>query len=148
MYQKSIKGNPFSLLIGIVLFFAFIWLAVKAIQYVFIVLSVIAPFLLIAAWVMDKTVVINYWDKLMLRIKEDWATGVLRLIINVLGFPVVAAYLVGKILVKRKFSKEYEKAFSSFGGGNFGQQARTNNQKQRLNQQPKEEEYTDYEIVD
>jgi hypothetical protein len=122
MIQPRIyRINP---LLGLVLFIAFFVLA----YYLFIKLVVwlyyATPILLIIALIINHKHVFKYFGNLLLQVKRDPTSGILRLIIRMLALPFVSLWLI--------FSGYFFRKMTSF--------------EQR--KKPKEDEYTDYEIIE
>ena len=81
-------------------------------QGVFRILSWIAPLLFVLAVLINYRTVIGYGRTLLRLLKEQTLFGILAVILTVIGFPVVVAYLFGRSLVDRRIrllGREYEK---------------------------------------
>lgn len=64
----------------------------------------IGPVLLLLAVVLDYKAVLGYLGVLGLRIKQRPIEGILVLGLNILVYPLVAVYLLGQILIRRRLS--------------------------------------------
>ena len=96
--QKSSWKVIVGAIIGLIALF---WLA----KGVFFILNIIAPFLLIITLILNYKVVLGYGTWLLELIKRDLLLGILAAIGTVFFFPVVSAYLFGKMLLLRKVNK-------------------------------------------
>lgn len=96
--QKSSWKVIVGAIIGLIALF---WLA----KGVFFILNIIAPFLLIITLILNYKVVLGYGTWLLELIKRDLLLGILAVIGTVFFFPVVSAYLFGKMLLLRKVNK-------------------------------------------
>lgn len=69
---------------------------------IFIILSWIAPVLLVAAFIIKRSVVINYVKWLLKTLKQNPLLGILAIVLSLLGYMLVFPYLFLKALfVKR-----------------------------------------------
>ena len=97
---------------GVLLLIAFLVGLFFVLKGVFWVLSWIAPVLLIAAFIIDKSVVINYVKWLGKTLKENPLLGIAAILFTILGYMVVFPYLFAKALFKKKIKdvqQQYEK---------------------------------------
>jgi hypothetical protein len=122
MIQPTIfRINP---LLAFILFIAFLVMA----YYLFIKLIVwlyyATPVLLILALIINYKHVFKYFGKLMLEAKRNPTTGILRLIIRILALPFVSLWLMISGYFLRKINAFQQR------------------------QQPKDDGYTDYEIIE
>lgn len=85
-------------IIGLIILF---WLA----KGVFYILNIAAPFLLIITLIMNYKVVLGFGSWLLDLLKKDIIVGLLASVGTVVFFPVVSAYLFGKMLLLRKVNK-------------------------------------------
>lgn len=85
----------------VLVFIALYWLATG----IFKLLSIAAPFLLIAALVINHNVVINYGKWLFNLLKTKPLMGIGGILLSVFGFPIIAGFLFGKALLYRKVDK-------------------------------------------
>jgi len=118
---RIFRINP---LFGLVFFIAFFVLAYYLFIKMVVWLYYATPILLIIALIINHKHVFKYFGNLLLQVKRDPVSGVLRLIVRILALPFVSLWLILSGYFFRKMT-----AFE---------------QKQR----PKEDEYTDYEIVE
>ncbi len=97
---------------GVLLLIAFFVGLFFILKGVFWVLSWIAPVLLIAAFVIDKSVVINYVKWIGKTLKENPLLGIAAILFSIIGYMVVFPYLFAKALFKKKIKdvqQQYEK---------------------------------------
>lgn len=107
MTQRSFN-NPlgsFTSILLLVLFFLGLFYIARA---MFWVLSAIAPILLIITLIIDHTVVVNYGKWLVSSVKSNPIFGIAMILLTLFGFPVVAGFLFGKALLKRKIKNVKE----------------------------------------
>jgi hypothetical protein len=96
------QKSSWKVIVGAILgLIALFWLA----KGVFFILNIIAPFLLIITLILNYKVVLGYGTWLLELIKRDLLLGILAAIGTVFFFPVVSAYLFGKMLLLRKVNK-------------------------------------------
>lgn len=105
MIRRKVDVNPFnsitSILFMVLVFIALYWLATG----IFKLLSIAAPFLLVAALVINRNVVINYGKWLWNLLKTNPLMGIGGILLSVFGFPIIAGFLFGKALLYRKVDK-------------------------------------------
>ena len=120
MIQKN-YSNPFSSLTSLiimVLFFVALFYIARA---AFWVLSMLAPILLIATLIIDHKVVVNYGKWIISKLKTNTLFGIAMVLLTIFGAPVVAGFLFGKALLKRKFNKVKEEMEMQQGGVRRGE---------------------------
>ena len=104
-YRRKVDVNPFNSITSILfLVFAFValyWLATG----IFKILTVAAPFLLIATLIIDYTVVLNYGKWLWNLLQKNPLMGIGGILLTFFGFPIIAGFLLGKALLYRKVGK-------------------------------------------
>ncbi len=77
----------------------------------FWVLSWVAPVLLLAAFIIDRTVVINYGKWLIKTVKNNPLLGIIAILFTAIGYTVVFPFLFAKALFKKKIknaTRQYE----------------------------------------
>ncbi len=103
--RRKIDVNPFnsiaSILILVLVFIALFWFATN----VFKLLSVIAPFLLIGALLLNHNVVINYGKWLWNLLKQKPIYGIGGILLTFFGFPIISGFLLAKAFLYRKVDK-------------------------------------------
>lgn len=96
---------------SLLLFIVFIVGMFFILRGIFIVLTWIAPILLIAAFVIDRSVVINYVKWLGSLVKSNPVMGVVAILLSLVGYMGVFPYLFFKALFKKKIKdvqRKYE----------------------------------------
>ncbi len=94
---------------SLLLFIVFIVAMFFILRGIFIVLTWIAPVLLIAAFFIDRSVVINYIKWLGSLVKSNPALGVVAILLSIVGYMGVFPYLFFKALFKKKIKNIQEK---------------------------------------
>jgi len=115
MEQRFISGRSSgagSLILGVLIligaFFLFAWIA----KGVFQLLAYLAPIMLIATAIIRYQVIVQFAKWIWATLKREPLMGVLYVLLAVVGFPIVSAYLLFKALASRKMEKiknEYER---------------------------------------
>lgn len=123
-YRSS--GNISQLIVGglvlIALFIGMFWVA----RSIFTILSYIAPFMLIAAAIINYRVVTGYGLWLWNTLKRDPIMGVVYTALSFFGFPILSAYLLFKAFaVKRveKITKQHQQSFQGMYTGDSTEDA-------------------------
>jgi hypothetical protein len=99
------KGNTFGSfgpLIGLIIFVAVLYFLVKG---VFSILSILAPFLLIGAAILDYTVITDFIKFIVKLMKENPIMGLIAIFLGIMGFPVLFGFLFFKAYMRRNFKK-------------------------------------------
>jgi len=103
--QQKRTSNPFRSIMGIV----FLVLAVMAVFWIakgiFTILSYLTPVLLIATLIIDHKVIIDYGKFLGKLFQRNPLYGIGGILLSFIASPVVAVYLFGKAMLKRKVRK-------------------------------------------
>jgi len=96
------EGSPFSAILGIVGMVLGLILLLFIARFIFRILWFLSPILLIGALIVDYKGVINFGKWLIALFKRDTILGVVATILTIFGFPIVAGFLLGKGLFKRR----------------------------------------------
>lgn len=107
IYRQNI--NPFTALIGILLLFVFVYGAIYLAWGVFRLLMYIAPLFLIAALFINYRVYVSLWLTITGKFRRNFLSGISFLLLLIVGFPVVSAYLFLKAILTRKMEKMRER---------------------------------------
>lgn len=127
--MKKLNISPWVMLVlGVVA----VWLLLKIVGIAFQLLAFVAPVLLIAAIVIKRQVVIDYVKWLFNSVKKNAIMGIVFIVLSVLAFPFVSAYLLLKAINYDRF-ESFKNQGSEFLGG-----MKTSTS----------EEYTDFEVLD
>ena len=106
--QNSTSLSPWvSVLILLALLTAFFFVA----QYVYKFLFIISPIVIIATMILDYRVFVNYGRLLMAFLKQNVVVGASMIVLSAFLFPVIAAFLLGKAIIKRKIGKMQEQIY-------------------------------------
>ncbi|GJM32200.1 MAG: hypothetical protein DHS20C18_12010 [Saprospiraceae bacterium] len=95
-------GNPSSSITGVILMVFFLIALFYLARIVFQILYFLAPVMLIATLIIDYKVVWSYLQWMGRLLKNNPLLGVGAIVLNVLCFPLITAFLLGKALLKRK----------------------------------------------
>ena len=101
-FQIGGSNNPLGgigAIIILVLFFVALYFIAKG---VFTILSWIAPVLLILTLIIDYKVVLDYGKWIGKLFKNNILTGILAVLLTVIGFPIAAGFLFFRAMVRRK----------------------------------------------
>ncbi len=105
---RSKNKSPISGIFGlIILALVLVGLFMLA-RFVFRILAFLAPVLIIVALILDYKTVIGYGKWLVNLVKQTPLMGILAIVLTVLGFPLVSAFLAGKAYLSRNV-KQAEK---------------------------------------
>lgn len=74
---------------------------------IFRILSWAAPFLLVAALIINYRTVLGYGGFLIDLLRRRLLLGLLAVLLTIVGFPVVIGFLFGKALIDRRIRKMY-----------------------------------------
>ncbi len=103
--KRKVDINPFnsiaSILLLVFVFVALYWIA----SSLFWLLTKLSPILLIAALIIDHTVVLNYGKWLLNLLKKNPLMGIVAVLLSVVGYPVIFGFLLAKALLYRKVNK-------------------------------------------
>ena len=101
----QLKGNSWGAIAILVVAFIAVFFVARGI---FWLLNLVAPILLIAAVIIDYKVLINYVKWLVDLTKRNLLIGLAAIVLSIVGYPIVFAFLLGRALMNRKI-KEVEK---------------------------------------
>lgn len=111
MQRKTINTNPFNNLIGLLVMVLVVVGMFMLARFIFRILFWLSPILLIVALLLDYKVVLGYGKWLLNLVKRNPLMGIAAIVLTVLGFPLVTAFLAGKAFLKynvKKAEKEQE----------------------------------------
>ncbi len=100
--QFNMKGNPFNSVTSIVMMVLFLVAIFYIARFIFRLLWLVAPILLIAALIIDYKTVLGYVKWIGNQLKKNTAMGAVALLLSALGFPLVSGFLLMKGLFKKK----------------------------------------------
>lgn len=93
--------NSVTSILFIILFFVALFYLARG---VFWLLSWAAPVFIILTLIIDYKVVVNYGKMIARQFKSNWVLGLALVLLTVLGFPFVSAFLFGKAALTKKIS--------------------------------------------
>jgi hypothetical protein len=122
MLRRTFHIHPFIVLLVLAVFLVILFYLLKGLLYI---LYYGSPLFLIGVIILDYKILIGHVKKLIYRIKHEPLNGILVLMLNIVGFPFVLAWLFGLALFRRKI-RQVEKEIH----------------------QRREDEFTDFEIIE
>ena len=107
-YRKTahFRFDSIASLLLLIAFFVALFFIMKG---VFIVLTYAAPVLLIAAFIIDRSVVINYVKWLGGLVKSKPLLGIAAIVLSLVGYVIVFPYLFLKAIFKKKIKDVQQK---------------------------------------
>lgn len=118
MVNRNAASFKFDGLIGIIFLIAIFVGIFFFLKGVFFILQWVAPVLLVAAFFIDRSVVINYVKWLGKLVKSNPLTGIGAILLSLLGYMVLGPYLFAKALLKKKI-REVTQEFDKQQKGEF-----------------------------
>lgn len=109
MPQRTTANFRIDSIASVLLLIAFFVALFFIVKGVFIVLTYAAPLLLIAAFFIDKSVVINYVKWLGDMVKSNPLVGIAAIVLSVVGYVVVFPFLFLKAIFKKKIKDVQQK---------------------------------------
>ncbi|RLD21063.1 MAG: hypothetical protein DRI69_04980 [Bacteroidetes bacterium] len=106
--QENRFQPGFSSVIGFLVAVGFFILLFFMMRGIFTILAWAAPFLLIAAVLINYHTIINFGKWLYRLIRGNPIVGIVAVVLCVFGFPVVSGFLFGKALLDRKMQRLLE----------------------------------------
>lgn len=98
-------NNPMNIIIGLVLMFLLILGFFYITRLALTILYYLSPIFLILTLIIDYKVVTGYGKWLIQLTRRNTVLGVLGIVLSVIGFPVVSAFLFGKALLNRRIKQ-------------------------------------------
>lgn len=112
--QKQFKfggTNPLVILVGIVIVIGLLfWVAKKILG----LLAWAAPFVLIAALIINYRVVLGYGRWLIDTLKSNLIFGLVAVLFTFIGFPLVAIFLLIRAMASKGIGTEKKESFSEY----------------------------------
>ncbi len=112
MRSKSYSGGPFGLIFGLIIVGLVLYLAFFSISGIYMLLSRVAPFLLVATALINFGVIRDYVMMVVDKLRNNLGIGLLYLIGSLVFYPAVAGFLFYRALSggsKKKRNRENEK---------------------------------------
>ncbi|MBK9018252.1 MAG: hypothetical protein IPM82_31730 [Saprospiraceae bacterium] len=88
---------------GILILIGFLVAMYFIIKYTLLALTVVAPLMLIATLIIDRSVVFNYVKWIGSTLKSNPLLGIGAILFTIFGYTLVFPFLFGKALLKKKF---------------------------------------------
>lgn len=101
-FERSPVGTVGSIVIALVFFYALF----KLLGFVFSMIWYAAPIIFIASLVIDYKVFLNFLGHLKRLFQKNWIFGIAAGIASVVLFPLVALYLLGVGIFKKKMKEK------------------------------------------
>lgn len=79
------------------------------VKYTLLALTIVAPLMLIATLIIDRSVVINYIKWIGSTLKSNMLLGIGAILFTIFGYTLVFPFLFGKAILKRKFNDAQHK---------------------------------------
>lgn len=115
MTYRTQSSSPFGGIISIIFFLLFFVALFYVAKFVFMILWYASPIIFIAALILDFAGVTNYGKWLINLGKRNLLAGVGATLLSMVAFPLVALFLLGKALFKKKV-KEMQGQFEPTDG--------------------------------
>lgn len=100
--RRSSGGGPFSTLTGIIIAILFFVVLFWLTKLVFKILWFVAPVLFIASLIIDTNVFLGYARWVGKHLRSNPLVGIGAIVLSALMFPLLAVFLLGKAMFKRK----------------------------------------------
>jgi ABC-type multidrug transport system fused ATPase/permease subunit len=112
-------GGSFSLIIGLLVFFLIFYIFTMAIKFLWQLALILMPVLLIATFIINRSLIINYVKNIGNIYKRNKTNGLIAGGLSIIGSPLVTLFLFGQAMLFRKINtaktKEQEANNSKFG---------------------------------
>lgn len=102
MNNRIFKINPLTGLLVAVLFMAMIWFLISGLWKL---LSIFAPFMFIASFLLDKKVPLNYFKWLGKQYQVNLMGGLALTALSAIGFPFLIAFLFARSLMNYRMGR-------------------------------------------
>lgn len=99
------NNNPFSAIVGILLMVVFLVGMYYVARLIFRILYFLSPFMLIATLIIDKSVIVGYVKWLGGMTRRNPLIGIGGIVLSILGFPIVSAFLLARALLNKKMKE-------------------------------------------
>ena len=124
---RIVRPSITSAIVGLLVFFLFVWLLLKMAAFAFKLLFYAGPVLLIAAFFIDRETVLGFFRWLGSTFRQNPLLGLLYAVLAVVAYPLVCGWLFVKALLKRfvrgKMAEMQERMrdqADQFGGSRLG----------------------------
>lgn len=106
--NRNPSNNPLSALAGLLILVVVLVALFMLARFVFRILAFLSPALIIAALFLDYKTVTGFGKWLIDLVRRNPLMGIAAIVLTVLGFPLVSAFLAGKALLTRNMRKAKE----------------------------------------
>ena len=106
--NRNPSNNPLNALAGLLLLVVVLVTLFMLARFVFRILAFLSPALIIAALILDYKTVTGFGKWLIDLVRRSPLMGIAAIVLTVLGFPLVSAFLAGKALLTRNLRKARE----------------------------------------
>ena len=117
--NSQFRIGGLNIIIAILVFFFIFYLFSMAVKFLWQLALILMPVLLIATFIMDRNLLINYGKRIGKIYKANKTSGLIAGGLSVLGSPLVILFLFGQAILFRKFkkatAKHEEQNTSKFG---------------------------------
>lgn len=100
--QSRVNNNPLQWFMGVIALIAFFIVLFWVFKGIFVLLSYVAPVLLLITAIINYRVITDYLGMLWSVFKKNWLLGILGGVLTVVGFPLVSGFLFVKALFLNK----------------------------------------------
>ncbi len=106
--NRTPSNNPLNAVAGLLILVVVLVTLFMLARFVFQILAFLSPVLIIAALVLDYKTVTGFGKWLIDLVRRNALMGIAAIVLTVLGFPLVSAFLAGKALLSRNVRKARE----------------------------------------
>ncbi len=103
-YRKT-SGFRLDGITGILILIGFLVAMYFIVKYTLIALTVVAPLMLIATLIIDRSVIFNYIKWIGSTLKSNPLLGIGAILFTIFGYTLVFPFLFGKAILKKKFKQ-------------------------------------------
>jgi len=106
VYSYRSSGNPLGMIIALLITAGIIYLLFVAVGLALKLLLYAAPVLFVATLIINYRVILDYAYGLVESFRRNWLSGLFRLALSLLAFPIVIAWLFFKALLFKKMKQQ------------------------------------------
>lgn len=110
--QRQSKSSPFTGVVGVLVAIVAFFMLFKIASFFFWLLWKVGPLLFIASLIIDHKVFTGYVNNIYSLFQRNWVYGLVAGAFSVVLFPLVALYLLGMALFKKKVGQAQEEAYN------------------------------------
>ncbi len=100
--MQTRQNSTTKTILGLVILLVIIWGIFIVFKSIFNMLAWAAPFLFIAALIINHKVVLSYGKMLITLLQKNTVMGIIALLLTIFTFPIVAAILLGLAIMNKK----------------------------------------------